>query len=68
MVFISSISFRAKKSEKKSNELTAIPALVEMLEIAGSVITIDAMGCQKDITSLIVKKKGDYVLALKVVV
>ena len=36
-----------------------------MLEIAGSVITIDAMGCQKDITSLIIKKKGDYVLALK---
>ena len=51
--------------DKKSNELTAIPALIEMLEIAGSVITIDAMGCQKDITSLIVKKKGDYVLALK---
>jgi hypothetical protein len=46
-----------KKVPKKSNELTAIPALIEMLEIAGSVITIDAMGCQKDITSLIVKKK-----------
>lgn len=54
-----------KKVDNKSNELTAIPALIEMLEIAGSVITIDAMGCQKDITSLIVKKKGDYVLALK---
>jgi len=54
-----------KKVDKKSNELTAIPELIEMLEIAGSVITIDAMGCQKDITSLIVKKKGDYVLALK---
>jgi predicted transposase YbfD/YdcC len=36
-----------------------------MLEIAGSVIIIDAMGCQKDITSLIVTKKGDYILALK---
>ena len=36
-----------------------------MLEIAESVITIDAMGCQKDITSLIIKKKGDYILALK---
>jgi len=36
-----------------------------MLEIAGSVITLEAMGCQKDITSLIIKKKGDYVLALK---
>lgn len=54
-----------KKVDKKSNELTAIPALIEMLEIAGSVITIDAMGCQKDITSLIFKKKGDYILALK---
>jgi predicted transposase YbfD/YdcC len=54
-----------KKVDKKSNELTAIPELIEMLEIAGSVITIDAMGCQKDITSLIVKKKGDYILALK---
>ncbi len=54
-----------KKVHKKSNELTAISALIEMLEIAGSVITIDAMGCQKDITSLIVKKKGDYILALK---
>ena len=38
-----------KKVHKKSNELTAIPELIEMLEIAGSVITIDAMGCQKDI-------------------
>ncbi|WP_445247578.1 ISAs1 family transposase [Microcoleus sp. OTE_8_concoct_300] len=54
-----------KKVHKKSNELTAIPELIEMLEIAGSVITIDAMGCQKDITSLIVKKKGDYIVALK---
>ena len=54
-----------KKVDKKSNEVTAIPELIEMLEIAGSVITIDAMGCQKDITSLIIKKKGDYVLALK---
>ena len=54
-----------KKVHKKSNELTAIPELIEMLEIAGSVITIDAMGCQKNITSLIIKKKGDYILALK---
>ena len=54
-----------KKVDKKSNELTAIPELIEMLEIAGSVIIIDAMGCQKDITSLIFKKKGDDILALK---
>jgi predicted transposase YbfD/YdcC len=54
-----------KKVDKKFNELTAIPELREMLEITESVITIDAMGCQKDITSLIIKKKGDYILALK---
>jgi predicted transposase YbfD/YdcC len=54
-----------KKVDKKSNELTAIPELIEILEIAGTVITIDAMGCQKDITSLIFKKKGHYILALK---
>jgi hypothetical protein len=47
----------ARKSYKKSNKLTAIPELIEMLEIAGSVITIDAMGGQKDIKSLIVTKK-----------
>ena len=40
-----------KKVDKKPNDLTAIPELIEMLEIAGSVITIDAMGCHKDITS-----------------
>jgi predicted transposase YbfD/YdcC len=56
---------RQKKVHKKSNELAAIPALIEMLEIATSVITIDAMRCQKDIIFLIIKKKGDYVLALK---
>ena len=39
-----------KKVNKKSNELTAIPELIEMLEIAGSIITIDAMGCQKEIS------------------
>ena len=53
------------KVPKTSNELTAIPELIEMLEMAGSVITLDAMGCQKDITFLIFKKKGDYILALK---
>jgi len=54
-----------RKVKNKSNELTAIPALLEMLEIEGSIITIDALGCQKEITSLIIKKKSDYVLALK---
>jgi predicted transposase YbfD/YdcC len=49
----------------KSNEITAIPALAEILEIENSIITIDAMECQKEITSLIRKKKGDYIIALK---
>jgi predicted transposase YbfD/YdcC len=54
-----------KKVNSKSNELTAIPALLGMLEIEGNIITIDALGCQKEIASLIIKKKGDYLLALK---
>ena len=54
-----------KKVKNKSNEQTAIPALLELLEIEGSIITIDALGCQKEITSLIGKKKGDYILSLK---
>ena len=54
-----------KKVTKKSNEVTAIPALLELLEIEKSIITIDALGCQKEIAALIIKKKGDYLLALK---
>jgi predicted transposase YbfD/YdcC len=54
-----------KKVNKKSNELTAIPALLELLEMEESIITIDAMGCQKEIAALIIKKKGDDILALK---
>lgn len=49
----------------KSNEITAIPNLIEALAIEGSVVTIDAMGCQKDIADLIIRRKADYVLALK---
>jgi len=54
-----------KKVNNKSNEVTAIPALLELLEIEKSIITIDALGCQKEIAALIIKKKGDYLLALK---
>ncbi|MEG5056148.1 MULTISPECIES: ISAs1 family transposase [unclassified Microcoleus] len=54
-----------KKVNNKSNEVTAIPDLLELLEIEESIITIDAMGCQKEIAALIIKKKGDYLLALK---
>lgn len=53
------------KVDEKSNEITAIPALLEMLEIAGCIVTIDALGCQKEIAQKIVDKDGDYVLALK---
>ena len=53
------------KTEEKSNEITAIPLLLKMLDISDSIITIDAMGCQKKIASVIIDKKADYVLSLK---
>ena len=49
----------------KSNEITAIPELLKLLDIKGATITIDAMGCQKDIAEEIRNRKADYVLALK---
>ncbi|MBE9130220.1 MULTISPECIES: ISAs1 family transposase [unclassified Coleofasciculus] len=49
----------------KSNEITAIPQLLKMLNISGSIITIDAIGCQKSIATLICHQGADYVLALK---
>jgi len=49
----------------KSNEITAIPELLDMLAIEGAIVTIDAMGTQKEIAGKIVAKKADYVLALK---
>ena len=53
------------KTEEKSNEITAIPELLGMLDIKGCIVTIDAMGCQKEIAKQIVTQGGDYVLALK---
>lgn len=53
------------KVDDKSNEITAVPELLRALDISGCIITTDAMGCQKEIASLIVESKGDYVLALK---
>lgn len=53
------------KTYEKSNEITAIPELIDLLFLKGSIITIDAMGTQKKIAEKIIKKKGDYVLALK---
>lgn len=54
-----------EKVTDKSNEITAIPKLLELLDVSGSVVTIDAMGCQKKIANLICEKKADYVLSLK---
>jgi len=53
------------KVDDKSNEITAIPALLRMLELAGAIVTIDAMGCQKEIAKTITEQGADYVLALK---
>ena len=53
------------KTEDKSNEITAIPALLEWLDVRGCIITIDAMGCQKVIAQQIIKQEADYVLGLK---
>ena len=53
------------KVDAKSNEITAIPALLQVLELAGCIVTIDAIGCQKDIAAAIVDRGADYVLAVK---
>ena len=53
------------KPEEKSNEITAIPELLEVLNVTGCIVTIDAMGCQTDITEAIIDQGADYVLALK---
>ncbi len=54
-----------QKVAEKSNEITAIPALLRLLELKGCIITIDAMGCQKAIARTIVEQDADYVLTLK---
>ena len=53
------------KVAEKSNEIIAIPKLLDMLAIEGAIVTIDAMGCQRDIAQKILDKKAGYVLALK---
>jgi predicted transposase YbfD/YdcC len=53
------------KVAEKSNEIIAIPKLLDMLAIEGAIITIDAMGCQRQIAARIIDRKADYVLALK---
>jgi predicted transposase YbfD/YdcC len=53
------------KTSEKSNEITAIPDLLEWLDVRGAIVTIDAMGCQKAIAEKIIDKGGDYLMALK---
>jgi predicted transposase YbfD/YdcC len=53
------------KVNDKSNEITAIPKLLELLDIKGSIITIDAMGCQKEIAKKIINEDANYILSLK---
>jgi predicted transposase YbfD/YdcC len=53
------------KVDKKSNEITAIPELLKTLELSGTLVTIDAMGCQKEIVKLLTEQDADYVITLK---
>lgn len=52
-------------TEAKSNEITAIPRLLDLLDIGGAIVSIDAMGCQKEIARKIAEKQGDYIFSLK---
>ena len=54
-----------RKVEDKSNEITAVPQLLRVLELSGCIVTLDAMGCQKNIAREIIEADADYVLALK---
>ena len=53
------------KTEEKSNEITAIPELLDLMDLKGIIVTIDAMGCQKDICKKIIEKESDYLISLK---
>ena len=59
------VSLGQLATEEKSNEITAIPELIDHLDVGGATVTIDAAGCQKNIAAKIVDGGGDYVLALK---
>lgn len=60
-----SLALGQERVADKSNEITAIPKLLDILDLAGSIVTIDAMGCQHAIANKIVDKEADYLLALK---
>lgn len=59
------LSLGQQAVDAKSNEITAIPKLLEVLDLHGALVTIDAMGCQKEIAQQIIDQGGDYVLAVK---
>jgi predicted transposase YbfD/YdcC len=64
-VSANALCFGQLATEAKSNEITAIPKLLKLLDIEGATVTIDAIGCQKDIAAQIREQEADYVLALK---
>lgn len=59
------VSLGQLATEEKSNEITAIPELIDNIDVSGAIVTIDAAGCQKAIAAKIIDNKGDYVLSLK---
>ena len=62
---VNQLSLGQVKVDEKSNEITAIPKLLEVLALKGCIVTIDAMGCQRDIAENIISKEADYILAVK---
>lgn len=59
------LTLAQKKVDDKSNEITAIPALLELLELKGCIVTTDALGCQRKIASTVIEGEGNYVLPVK---
>lgn len=59
------VALGQRQTEEKSNEITAIPVLLELLDVSDSVVTIDAIGCQKKNTDIIVRQGGDYLISVK---
>jgi len=60
-----SLALGQVKTEEKSNEITAIPQLLRVLELKGCIVTIDAMGCQKEIVKQLREQEADYCISLK---
>ena len=59
------VSLGQLATEAKSNEITAIPELINNIDVSGAIVTIDAAGCQKSIASQIINGHGDYIFSLK---